>query len=65
MSLWLLDQAARARAFKLLEQDDDHPIDLIDAFVIVAAESLHTIKVFTRDLADFQRYRTRRVGIVT
>lgn len=38
----------------------DHPMDLADASVIVAAESLRTTKVFTLDLADFQRYRIRR-----
>jgi predicted nucleic acid-binding protein len=35
-------------------------MDLADASVIVAAESLRTTKVFTLDLADFQRYRIRR-----
>lgn len=60
VSLWFLDQAATARAFELMEQYGDHPMDLADASVIVAAESLRTTKVFTLDLADFQRYRIRR-----
>ncbi|MGQ0666420.1 MAG: type II toxin-antitoxin system VapC family toxin [Nitrospiraceae bacterium] len=60
VSLWLLDQISTARAFELMEQCGDHPMDLADASVIVAAESLRTTKVFTLDLADFQRYRIRR-----
>ena len=60
VSLWFLDQAATERAFELMEQNGDHPMDLADASVIVAAESLRTTKVFTLDLADFQRYRIRR-----
>lgn len=59
-SLWFLDQASTARAFELMEQYGDHPMDLADASIIVAAESLRTTKVFTLDLADFQRYRIRR-----
>jgi predicted nucleic acid-binding protein len=59
-SLCFLDQTSTARAFELMEQYGDHPMDLADASVIVAAESLRTTKVFTFDLADFQRYRIRR-----
>jgi uncharacterized protein len=60
VSLWFLDQAATERAFELMEQYGNHPMDLADASVLVAAESLRTTKVFTLDLADFQRYRIRR-----
>jgi uncharacterized protein len=60
ISLWYLDQTSTARAFELMEQYGDHPMDLADASVIVAAEALRTTKVFTLDLADFQRYRIRR-----
>lgn len=60
ISIWFMDQAATARAFELMEQYGDHPMDLADASVIVAAEALRTTKVFTLDLADFQRYRIRR-----
>lgn len=35
-------------------------MDLADASVIVAAESLRTTKVSTLDLADFRQYRIRR-----
>lgn len=60
VSLWFLDHTSTARAFELMEQYGDHPMDLADASVIVAAESLRTTKVFTLDLADFRRYRIRR-----
>lgn len=59
-SMWFMDQAATARAFELMEQYGAHPMDLADASLIVAAESLRTTKVFTLDLADFRRYRIRR-----
>ena len=39
VSLWFLDQVATERAFELMEQNGDHPMDLADASVIVAAES--------------------------
>ncbi|MEK7352612.1 MAG: hypothetical protein AAB177_17195, partial [Nitrospirota bacterium] len=60
VSLWFLDQVSTTRAFELMEQYGDHPMDLADSSVIVAAESLRTTKVFTLDLADFKRYRIRR-----
>jgi len=60
VSLWFMDDPATTRAFELMEQYGDHPMDLADASLIVAAESLHTTKIFTLDLADFRRYRIRR-----
>ena len=48
------------RAFDLMTQYRDHPMDLADASVIVAAERLQTLKVFTLDLNDFNTYRIRR-----
>lgn len=38
----------------------DHPMDLADASLVVAAESLATRKVFTIDRKDFEAYRVRR-----
>jgi predicted nucleic acid-binding protein len=60
VSLWFMDQAATERAFELMEQYGDHPMDLADASIIVGAESLRTTKIFTLDFADFRRYRIRR-----
>ena len=60
VAVWFLDQAAVTRAFELMEQYKDHPMDLADASIIVAAESLRTTKVFTLDQTDFRAYRVRR-----
>jgi predicted nucleic acid-binding protein len=57
---WFLNQAALTRAFELMELYADHPMDLADASLIVAAESLGTRRVFTIDRADFGTYRIRR-----
>ena len=43
-----------------MEQYADHPMDLADASLIVAAEALPTRKVFTIDRQDFATYRIRR-----
>lgn len=60
LSVWFLDDAALTRAFELMEQYGDHPMDLADASLIVAAETLGTRKVFTIDRNDFATYRVRR-----
>ncbi len=60
LSIWFLDHASLTRAFELMEQYADHPMDLADASVIAAAEALQTRKVFTLDKADFAAYRIRR-----
>ena len=49
-----------ARMFELMEIYRDHPMDLADASVIAAAETLTTRKVFTLDRRDFDIYRIRR-----
>lgn len=59
-TLWFMDQETTSRAFELMEQYGDHPMDLADASMIVAAETFRTTKIFTLDLSDFQRYRIRR-----
>ena len=43
-----------------MEQYADHPMDLADASLIVAAEALKTSKVFTIDRQDFETYRIQR-----
>ena len=60
VSLWYLDDASLTRAFELMEQYADLPMDLADASLVVAAESLHTQKVFSIDRRDFETYRVRR-----
>jgi hypothetical protein len=55
-----LDRQALGRAFELMEQYRDHPMDLADASLIVAAETVPTLKLFTLDRKDFSTYRVRR-----
>jgi predicted nucleic acid-binding protein len=59
-TVWSFDAATLQRAFALMEQYADRPMDLADASLIVAAEALATTKVFTIDRQDFQTYRIRR-----
>jgi uncharacterized protein len=60
LSVWFMRQADLQRAFELMEQYADHPMDLADASLIVAAEALRTRKIFTIDRYDFATYRIRR-----
>ena len=60
LSVWWFDHAALSRAFELMDMYSDHPMDLADASLLVAAEALGTRKVFTIDRNDFQAYRVRR-----
>jgi hypothetical protein len=55
-----LERKGLERAFELMEQYRDHPMDLADASLIAAAEAIPTRKVFTLDLNDFSAYRLRR-----
>lgn len=48
------------RAFELMETYRDQPMDLADASLVAAAETLGTRKVFTLDARDFGVYRVRR-----
>lgn len=60
LSVWWFDAAALSRAFELMEVYSDKPMDLSDASIIVAAETLATCKVFTIDRKEFTAYRIRR-----
>ena len=60
LSVWFMDGGSLQRAFELMEQYADHPMDLADASLIVAAEKLDTRKIFTIDRGDFATYRIRR-----
>lgn len=60
LSLWFMDDAGITRAFELMERYADHPMDFADASLIVAAEALKTMKIFTIDRNDFETYRIRR-----
>lgn len=60
VAIWFLDQAWTERALSLMDRYSDHPMDLADASLIVAAEALQTRKIFTLDRGDFSTYRIRR-----
>jgi uncharacterized protein len=60
LTVWLFDRPSLTRAFELMERYSDHPMDLADASLVVAAESLGIRKVFTIDRQDFETYRVRR-----
>jgi predicted nucleic acid-binding protein len=60
LSIWLFDRPSLTRAFELMDRYADHPMDLADASLVVAAESLVTRKVFTVDRKGFETYRVRR-----
>lgn len=60
LSVWFLDRGTVRRAFELMEQYADHPMDLADASLVTAAEAIGTRQVFTVDRKDFAAYRVRR-----
>jgi len=43
-----------------MERYPDHPMDLADSSLVVAAETLSTRKLFTFDRKDFEPYRVKR-----
>jgi len=55
-----MNHFAIERSFELMEQYADHPMDLADASLIVAAEATQTRKIFTIDRNDFSSYRIRQ-----
>jgi len=60
LRVWFLDQDWLIRTFELMEVYANLPMDLADASLIAAAESLDIRKVFTLDLREFETYRVRR-----
>ncbi len=60
LTVWWFDRPALTRAFELMEGYADHPMDLADASLVVAAEATGARKVFTLDRGDFASYRVRR-----
>ena len=57
--VWYMNPQALQRAFQLMHQYSDHPMDLADASLVAALESLGTNRVFTLDQRDFSSYRIR------
>lgn len=60
INVWFFTEAAMTRAFELMEQSADHPMDLADASLVVAGEALRTRRIFTIDRRDFDGYRLKR-----
>lgn len=59
LTIWWFSDRTLARAFRLIDQYEDHPMDLADASLVVAAEALRTTRIFTIDRRDFLAYRAR------
>ena len=59
MSVWFMDSPGLERSFELMEVYADHPMDMADASLVVAAEKLVTKRIFTVDRKDFFTYRAR------
>ena len=55
-----LDEEGLTRAFALMAQYADAPMDLADASLVTMAERLNLSTVFTIDRNDFHTYRIRR-----
>ncbi len=60
LSVWYFDDASLERALELMERYKEHPMDLADASLVVAAEVLRTRNIFTIDRDDFETYRVKR-----
>jgi uncharacterized protein len=60
MAPCFLDAAQLDRAFELMQQYADHPMDLADASLVAVAEAVNVHKVCTIDRRDFFAYRIRR-----
>jgi predicted nucleic acid-binding protein len=61
LSVWCFNRVALVRAFELMELYSDHPMDLADASLVAAAESIATRKVCTVDRNERGRCRTVRI----
>jgi len=60
VAVWFLDPQTLDRAFELMRQYADHPMDLADASLVVMAEAENLHRVFTIDRRDFAAYRIKR-----
>jgi predicted nucleic acid-binding protein len=60
LHVWYLDAGTLSRAFELMVQSADRPMDLADASLVVLAETLTLRKTFTLDRGDFATYRIKQ-----
>jgi predicted nucleic acid-binding protein len=59
LGVWFFRDESLRRAFELMERYSDHPMDLADASLVVAAEDKRTTSVWSIDRRDFLAYRAR------
>lgn len=60
LSVWFLGPDTLNRAFELMIQYADHPMDMADASLVAMAEAENLHKVFTIDRRDFATYRIKQ-----
>jgi predicted nucleic acid-binding protein len=60
LTVWFLSPVTLDRAFELMRDYADHPMDLADASLVAMAEAENLHKVFTIDRRDFATYRIKR-----
>jgi len=60
LNVWFLTEIALSRAFELMEQYADQPMDLADASLVAAGETFKTRRIFTINRRDFDTYRLKR-----
>ncbi|HYU32551.1 MAG TPA: PIN domain-containing protein [Thermoanaerobaculia bacterium] len=58
--VWFMTEPDMGRALDLMDRYADHPMDLADASLVVAAEALEARRIFTLDRDDFSTYRVSR-----
>jgi uncharacterized protein len=57
--VWPMDDTALFRSFDLMKKYADHRMDLADASLVAAAETLRVRRIFTIDRDDFVTYRIK------
>ena len=60
LGVLFLDEAGLLRAFELMAQYSDSPMDLADASLVAVAEARNLETIFTIDRNDFDVYRLKR-----
>ena len=60
LNVWFMDHRALRRAFELMVQYADQPMDLADASLVVLAETLKLRRIFTIDRDGFSIFQIQR-----
>lgn len=59
LDTWYFSDATLRRAFELMDEYSDHPMDLADASLVTAAEESRATTILALDRGDFSSYRAR------